>query len=132
MEDWVGVERLHQDDIREWRCFWTVKNPEIQAKAREKVHVRDTHADVIAFTIATNEGNKRNLSEPNVDTILVKQKQQREMGRKNAIIYFEQMKNKELTWSSKLFDDAKGEGIDSTHPPPRMPNRRSNGGVKSP
>ena len=80
MEDWVGVERLHQDDIREWRCFWTVKNPEIQAKAREKVHVRDTHTDVIAFTNEINEGNKRNLSERKVDTILVTQKNAAQCG----------------------------------------------------
>ncbi len=81
------------------------------------MHVRDTHAEEIAFTIATYEGNKRNLSEPKVDTILAKQKQQHDMGQKNVLIYFEQTKNKELTWLSKLFNDAKGEGIDS--PPPK-------------
>jgi hypothetical protein len=51
-----------------------VKNPKIRAMAREKVHIRDTHADVIAFANEVNEGNKRNLSEPKVDTILVKEK----------------------------------------------------------
>ena len=57
MED--RVERMHQDGMRERRRFCTVKNPVIRAKAREKVHVRDTNADVIAFTNATNAGNKR-------------------------------------------------------------------------
>ena len=48
------------------------------------------------------------------------QKQQREVGRKNALMYFElMMKNKELTWPSKLFDDATGEKIDLPSPPPK-------------
>jgi hypothetical protein len=59
-----------------------------------------------------NAGNKRNLSEPKVDPILVIQKRQQELGRENAIKYFEQMKGKELTWLSKVFDDAKGGGMD--------------------
>ncbi len=29
------------------------------------------------------------------------------VGRDNAITYFEQMKDRELTWLSKVFDDAK-------------------------
>jgi hypothetical protein len=66
MEDWV--ERMHQDGIRDCQRFWTVKNPAISAKAREKVHARGTHADVIAFTKVTNEESKRNLSELKVDT----------------------------------------------------------------
>jgi hypothetical protein len=37
MEDWV--KRMHQDGMRERRHFWTVKNPEICAKAREKVNM---------------------------------------------------------------------------------------------
>ena len=79
----------------------------IRAKAREKVHVRDTNADVIAFTNATNAGNKRNFSETKVDNISVIRKRQRDVGRDNAITYFEQMKGRELTWLSKVFDDAK-------------------------
>ena len=31
----------------------------------------------------------------------------RDVGRDNAITYFEQMKGRELTWLSKVFDDAK-------------------------
>jgi hypothetical protein len=110
MEDWV--ERMHQDGMHEQQRFWTLKNPEIRTKAREKVHVRGTHADVVAFTKATNEGNKRNLSERKVDTILVTQKRQGNVGQNNGIIYFEQMKGKGLTWLSVLFNDAKGEGMD--------------------
>jgi hypothetical protein len=105
MED--RVERMHQDGMRERRQFCTVKNPVIRAKAREKVHVRDTNADVIAFTNATNAGNKRNFSEMKVDNISVIRKRQRDVGRDNAITYFKQMKGRELTWLSKVFDDAK-------------------------
>jgi hypothetical protein len=103
---------MHHDGMRERQQFCTVKNPEIRAKAREKVHIRDTHADVIAFTNATNAGNKRNLSELKVDPILVIRKRQRELGWENAITYFEQMKGKELTWLSKVFDNTKGGGMD--------------------
>ena len=75
---------------------------------------------MIAFTTATNEGNKRNLSQTKDDSMLAQQKQQREVGRKNALMYFElMMKNKELTWPSKLFDDATGEKIDLPSPPPK-------------
>jgi hypothetical protein len=110
MEDWV--ERMHQDGIHERRCFWIVKNPKIRAIAREKVHVQDTHADVIAFANELTEGNKRNLSEPKVDTILVKRKMQHNVGWENSITYFIEMEGKELTWLSKLFDNAKGGGMD--------------------
>ena len=57
----------------------------IRAKAREKVHVRDTNADIIAFTNVTNAGNKRNFSETKVDNISVIRKRQRDVGRDNAI-----------------------------------------------
>jgi hypothetical protein len=52
------------------------------------------------------------LSEPKVDTILVKRKMQRDVGRENGIVYFIEMEGKELTWLSKLFDNAKGKGMD--------------------
>ncbi len=77
-------------------------NPVIRA-----VHGRDTNADVIAFMNATNAGNKHNFSETKVDNISVIQKRQRDVGPDNAITYFEQMKCRELTWLSKVFDDAK-------------------------
>jgi len=105
MED--RVECMHQDGMRERRQFCTAKNPAIHSKARKKVHIRDTNADVIAFTNATNAENKRNLSETKVDNISLIQKRQRDVGRDNAITYFEQMKGRELTWLSKVFDDAK-------------------------
>ncbi len=76
------------------------------------MHIQDTHADVIAFTEATNAASKRNLLELKVNPILVIQKRQRELGRENAIKYFEQMKGEKLTWLSKVFDDAKGWGMD--------------------
>jgi len=130
MEDWV--ERLHQDGIRERLQFRTVKNPVIRAKAREKVHMCNSHAEVLAFAIATNEGNKRNLSESKDDTILATQKQQRKVGRKKALIYFEQVKNKKLTWSSKLFDDATGEKIDPHSPTKDEGELPAKGGATSP
>ncbi len=52
------------------------------------------------------------MSETKVDTILVIPKRQRDVGRENAITYFEQMKGRELTWLSKVFDDAKGGEMD--------------------
>jgi hypothetical protein len=60
------------------------------------VHVQDTNAGVISFTNATNAGDKRNLSETKVDTMMVIQKRQWEVGRDNAITYFEQMTGREL------------------------------------
>ncbi len=37
---------------------------------------------------------------------------QRDVGRENGIVYFIEMEGKELTWLSKLFDNAKGKGMD--------------------
>jgi hypothetical protein len=54
--------------------------------------------------------------------MLAEQKLQREVGRENALMYFELMKNKDFTWSSKLFDDATGEKIDLPSPPPKDPD----------
>jgi hypothetical protein len=48
------------------------------------------------------------LSKQKVDATLVKQKRQCNEGQNNGILYFEQMKGKEITWLSKKFDDAKG------------------------
>jgi hypothetical protein len=67
---------MHQDGMRERQRFRTVQNPQIRAKAKEKVHVQDTNAGVISFTNATNAGDKRNLSETKVDTMMVIQKRQ--------------------------------------------------------
>jgi hypothetical protein len=50
MEDWV--ERLHQDGKQKRLCFCTVQNPIARAHAREKVHSRNMHPDVIYQVLA--------------------------------------------------------------------------------
>jgi hypothetical protein len=63
---------------------------------------------VIAHTDATNEGNKRNfVSEKEVDVVATHRKRQRNMGWLEAIQYFDTNKDKRLTWSATLFNDAK-------------------------
>ena len=52
------------------------------------------------------------MSEPKDEPILVKRKIQRYVGWENSINDFFEMVGKELTWLSKLFNDAKGEGTD--------------------
>jgi hypothetical protein len=62
---------------------------------------------VIAHTDATNEGNKRKfVSEKEVDVVAMRQRQ-RNMGRLEAKQYFDTIKDKRLTWSAPLFNDAK-------------------------
>ncbi len=62
-----------------------------------------THVDV------TNKRNKRKfVSETKVDVIGTRQKRQRNMGRFEAMQYFERNKHKKLTWSALLFSDDKG------------------------
>jgi hypothetical protein len=55
-----------------------------------------------------NEGNKRNfVSEKEVDFVAMRQKRQRNIGQLEAIQYFDANKDKRLTWSAPLFNDAK-------------------------
>jgi hypothetical protein len=57
--------------------------------AREKASSRNTHPDVLAQIEATDEGNKRKLSEKNeVDILSIKQKMHREEGRIKALGIF--------------------------------------------
>jgi hypothetical protein len=77
---------------------------ETQADGRRR---RD-NPDVIAHTDATNEGNKSNfVSEKEVDVVAMHRKRQRNMGRLEAKQYFDTNKDKRLTWSVPLFNDAK-------------------------
>ncbi len=63
---------------------------------------------MISHTDATNEGNKRNVvSEKEVDVVAMHRKRQRNMGRLEAIQYFDTIKDKRLTWLAPLFNDAK-------------------------
>ena len=108
MEDWV--ERLHQTEMRLRQRFCTVQNPVIRALAWEKANSRSSHPDVIAHTNAVNAGNKHFLSVVKVDNaILTRQKRQRDMGRYEAMKYFDKEVNKKLTWSV-IFDDVKAGG----------------------
>ena len=105
MEDWV--ERLHQTGMRERQRFRTVQNPIIRALAREKAGSRNMHPDVLAQVDKTNEGNKRNLVTTKVDTISTRRKQQRDVGRQEAMEYFDKETNRELTWLVLIFGDEK-------------------------
>jgi len=54
--------------------------------SREKASFRYTHPDVLAQVEATDEGNKRKLSEINeVDILSIKRKMQRKEGRIKAL-----------------------------------------------
>jgi len=104
MEDWL--ERLHQDGKRERLQFRTVQNPIALAHAREIVHTRNIHPDVISQTNNINEGNKRNLAELKTDLMGMRRKRQRDVGRYEAMQYFMQDDTKRLLWSAPLFNAA--------------------------
>ena len=85
--------------------------PHCRTIAREKVHSRNLHPDVIAKLEATNEGNKRKFiasSEKKDDLLLTKRKRQRDIGRYEAMKYSDENKDKIMTWSEMLFNDEKG------------------------
>ena len=85
--------------------------PHCRAIAREKVHSRNLHPDVIAKLEAKNEGNKRKfipLSEKKDDLLCTRQKSQRNIGRCKVMKYFDENKDKKMTWSAMLFDDENG------------------------
>jgi hypothetical protein len=51
-----------------------------------------------------NEGNKRNFApEKEADVVAMRQESQRNMGRLEAIQYFDTNKDKRLTWLAPLF-----------------------------
>jgi hypothetical protein len=78
--------------------------------AREKANSRSSHPDVIAHTNATNAGNKRSFSVVKVDdAISTRRKRQRDMGRYEAMTYFDSKEDKKLTWSV-IFDNVKAGG----------------------
>jgi len=65
---------------------------------------------VIAHTNATNAGNKRSFSVVKVDNaISTRRKRQRDMGRYEAMKYFDKEVNKKHIWSA-IFDDVKAGG----------------------
>jgi hypothetical protein len=67
------------------------------------------HLDVIAYTDATNAGNRHNLSEVKVDIISTQQKRQHNLGRFDVLVYFEQTKKiMKLKWLVLFDDDKKG------------------------
>ena len=110
MEDWV--ERLHQWGMQQRRRYRTVQNPLIRATAQEKATSRNTHPEVLAQLNATDEGNKRKMSEVKVDILSAKQKWQHEEGRIRAMKYFSDVKKEKLTWAEILFNSVKGGGCE--------------------
>jgi len=90
---WIAnhLLRFYRDSVHQWgmqqrRCFRTVQNPLVCAMSREKASFRYTHPDVLAQVEATDEGNKRKLSEINeVDILSIKRKMQRKEGRIKAL-----------------------------------------------
>jgi hypothetical protein len=69
--------------------FRTVQDPAIRAVAWEKVSSCSSHPDVIAHTDATNAGNKHSFFVTKIDdSILMRQKNQQDMGQYKAMIYF--------------------------------------------
>ncbi len=61
---------------------------------------------MLAQVEATDEGNKRKISEKKeVDILLIKQKRQRDEGRFNAIKYFDDVREAKLTWAKIIFYD---------------------------
>ncbi len=110
IEDWV--EHLHQTGMHLQQRFCTVQNPAIRANAREKASFCSLHPDVIAHTDATNLGNMQSFSVAKVeDTISTHQKKQCDIGRYEAMQYFEKEgKMNKLTWLVLIFDNDKGAG----------------------
>ena len=62
---------------------------------------------IIIVEITPHSWNKRNLVTTKVDTISTRRKRQRDVGRQEAMEYFDKESNKELTWSALIFDDEK-------------------------
>ncbi len=106
MEDWV--KRLHQWGMRKRRHFRTVQDPLVCACAREKATSRNMHPNVLAQVDATDARNKQKfLSDKKVDVLSTRQKWQRDVGRFEAIKYFDHTKEETLTWMEVLFHDGK-------------------------
>jgi hypothetical protein len=88
------------------RRFRTVQNPLVCAVAQEKAGSCNTHPDVLAQVKATDDGNKRKISEKKeVDILSIKQKRQRDKGWFKAIKYFDNVREEKLTWAENIFDD---------------------------
>ena len=62
---------------------------------------------IIIIEITAHSWNKRNLVTTKVDTISTRRKRQRDVGRQEAMEYFDKESNKELTWPALIFDDEK-------------------------
>ena len=104
---------MHQWGMQQRRQFRTVQNPLVRMNAREKAASRKTHPKVLAQMEATNEGNKRKMSETKVDILSTKRKCQREEGRTRAMEYFGNVKEEKLAWADILFNSVKGGGCET-------------------
>ena len=105
----IARNYLHQTGMRMRQCFLTVQNPLVRALAREKADFCNAHPVVIANVEATNKRNKRKfVSEKKVDVIGTRRKRQRDIGRFEAMQYFDGNKDTTLMWLALLFSNNKG------------------------
>ena len=74
-----------------------MQDPLVRALAREKATSRNTHPDVLAQVDATDTGNKQKLSEKKADVISTRQKFHLDVGRFQAMEYFDNIKEERLT-----------------------------------
>ena len=89
--------------------FCSVPNPLVCAIAREKVHLRNMHSEVISHLDKTNEGNKRKFgAKKEEDSLALQRKRQRNDGWSEALCHFQLKKedDKIPSWSALLFDNA--------------------------
>ena len=89
--------------------FCSVPNPLVCAIAREKVHLRNMHPEVISHLDKTNEGNKRKFgAKKEEDSLALQRKRQRNDGWSEALCHFQLKKEDEKipSWSALLFDNA--------------------------
>jgi hypothetical protein len=74
---------------------------------REGRLLQHPYPDVLAQVDATKEGNKSKFSEKKIYILLTKQKWQCKEGRFKAFKYFNNIKEKKLTWTEVLFNNGK-------------------------
>jgi hypothetical protein len=80
---------LHQWGMRQRKHFCTVQDPLVCALAREKATSRNIHpTNVLAQVDAADEGNNKKLTDKKADVKSTRQKLQRNVGRFQAIKYF--------------------------------------------
>ena len=105
MEDCLGQAPASMGDATAQAILHCA--PLVCAIAREKATSCNTHPDVLAQVDATDTGNKQKLSEKKTDVTSTIQKLQRDVGRFQAMEYFDNIKEERLTWEDVLFNNGK-------------------------